>query len=49
MSKIIKMDAAMSEATSKFATAIKKGEAESGRKFADAGDALVDSWLTKYG
>jgi hypothetical protein len=28
--------------------AIARGEAESGRKFQDAGDALILSWIDKY-
>jgi endogenous inhibitor of DNA gyrase (YacG/DUF329 family) len=42
------MDGEMQEWSSLCAAAIKKGEAETGRKFEDAGDALIDSWITKY-
>jgi ribosomal protein L24E len=48
MEKETAFDAEAAEWDSRCAKAIKKGEAESGRKFGDAGDALIMSWIDKY-
>jgi hypothetical protein len=42
------MDSICQEWDSRCAEAVRKGEAESGRKFADAGDGLIMSWINKY-
>ncbi len=43
------IDAEGQEFSSRCAIAIKKGEAESGKTFAEAGDVLIMSWLDEYG
>lgn len=42
------LDAEGYEWSARCAKAIAKGEAESGRKFEEAGDGLIMSWIDKY-
>lgn len=48
MRKEVAFDDAAGDWDSRCSRAIKRGEAESGRKFEDAGDALIMSWIDKY-